>query len=222
MIKLVVWDWNGTLFNDTEEIVQAVNAELAVFGAAPITVETYREKYTVPIRDALLAMGVDAGIYDLKCSEAVSLFHDRYEEYAATVRLEYGAKAVLKGLQQLNISQVILSNHIIKEIEKHLLRFDIAQYLTDILANDAIGIAQLQGKQFRLSEYLHLHEARPDQVVIIGDTVEEVAIGKSLGLHTIAFPGGGNSAERLAQAEPDLLVGSLSEIIPSMEEKQWL
>ena len=46
----VVWDWNGTLLDDLEIVVEAVNSSLALFDAAPITADGYRDLYTRPVK----------------------------------------------------------------------------------------------------------------------------------------------------------------------------
>src|SRR4030042_2603759 len=45
----VVWDWNGTLFDDLEIVVASGNVSLRAIGAPPIEVETYRAVYQRPL-----------------------------------------------------------------------------------------------------------------------------------------------------------------------------
>lgn len=46
----------------------------------------------------------------------------------------------------------------------------------------------------------------------IGDTREEVEIGKELGFKTVALTGGNNSTKILRSAKPDFLIHSLVEL----------
>ena len=49
--------------------------------------------------------------------------------------------------------------------------------------------------------------------VYIGDTVEDVRMGKAAGVMTIALSGGFGSRESLEQASPDLLLDNLSDLL---------
>jgi phosphoglycolate phosphatase-like HAD superfamily hydrolase len=46
----VVWDWNGTLFDDHAAVVAAVNDALARLAIEPIDAESYRSHYTRPVQ----------------------------------------------------------------------------------------------------------------------------------------------------------------------------
>ena len=48
MIKLVVFDWNGTLFADAQAAVHGANARLTFLGLEPITLKQYREAFEIP------------------------------------------------------------------------------------------------------------------------------------------------------------------------------
>lgn len=45
----VVWDWNGTVKDELDDHVSALNATLPALGGTPVDRETYRAKHTVPI-----------------------------------------------------------------------------------------------------------------------------------------------------------------------------
>lgn len=45
----IVWDWNGTLFHDIDAVIGATNSAFAEIGLEPVTLETYRELYCVPV-----------------------------------------------------------------------------------------------------------------------------------------------------------------------------
>lgn len=47
--KNIIWDWNGTILNDTPVAVEATNILLQRFGYPTITLEYYRENVETPI-----------------------------------------------------------------------------------------------------------------------------------------------------------------------------
>ena len=46
----VVWDWNGTLFDDLTVVLAAVNRGVEPFGVPPVTLDHYRDHYTRPVK----------------------------------------------------------------------------------------------------------------------------------------------------------------------------
>ena len=49
MIKLIAFDWNGTLIADTQIIVKADNFILKKFSVKAITVQKFRESFHIPV-----------------------------------------------------------------------------------------------------------------------------------------------------------------------------
>ena len=87
----IVWDWNGTLFDDLEVVVASVNQGLATFGAAPIDLDAYRSHYTRPVKlfyDKLLARELT----DDEWNEVDRTFHDSYRQALVRARLTADAR----------------------------------------------------------------------------------------------------------------------------------
>jgi len=57
----------------------------------------------------------------------------------------------------------------------------------------------------------HLH-AQPVAAVYVGDTIEDVQMGKAAGTATVALTGGFSSSETLGREQPDFLLDSLQEL----------
>jgi phosphoglycolate phosphatase-like HAD superfamily hydrolase len=57
VIQHIVWDWNGTLFNDQELVLAATNASLAAIGVSQvITNDQYKDLYQRPMEDFYAAL----------------------------------------------------------------------------------------------------------------------------------------------------------------------
>ena len=48
-MRHIVWDWNGTLFDDLDIVVASVNVSLRSVGAPPIDADEYRAVYQRPL-----------------------------------------------------------------------------------------------------------------------------------------------------------------------------
>ena len=56
-MKYVLWDWNGTLFNDVVAGMNAANAMLRRRGIPEISMERYRTSFGFPVRNFYTAVG---------------------------------------------------------------------------------------------------------------------------------------------------------------------
>jgi phosphoglycolate phosphatase len=54
---------------------------------------------------------------------------------------------------------------------------------------------------------------KKDEVIIIGDSPEEIEVGKAAGIKTVAITGGYYSTARLKASKPDFLISNLKELI---------
>lgn len=219
MIKLVVWDWNGTILNDTKAVLDAANnSEVPALGLPSVTLKQMRDAYEVPIVKAYENMGVDPAFFRKKSAEISPIFHKIYEPLVAKARTRPGARATLRHIKKRKAENIILSNHTMEGIYFQLSRLKLEPYFDEVLANDNIHLAHHAGKQHRLEAYLQGKNYEPSDVIIIGDTPEEVTIGRALGLHTISISGGMCSRSRLVAAKPDYLLSSVKQLVNILEE----
>lgn len=219
MIKLVAFDWNGTLLADNHAVFEADNAVLKFLGKKPVSFHDFLEHFDVPVKNYYLALGVSEKTLGEKSRAMSETFHSYYEPRAEKVRTRSHAKIVLKWLKLQKIPSVIISNHIKEKIQRHLLRLKIEDYFEEILGNHAIYSAmQERNKKERLSDYLKAKRLNPKQVLIVGDTIEEVEIARDLGTQSAAITHGNVSTPRLKAAKPDYLISDLGNLINIIRE----
>jgi phosphoglycolate phosphatase len=218
MIKLVVFDWNGTLFSDTTAALVGVNARLKYLGHDPITMKHYKEIFEIPATKTYEKLGLDSDKTELEAKAHSEAFHTAYEKRAVNVRTRSGTRELLQYLNNSNIQSIILSNHTKQGIDFQLKRLKLSMYFEDVLANQDIWSSNFKGKNDRLVDYLKDANLKPKEILIIGDSAEEVIIGKSLGLHTVAITGGFVSTKRLKESNPDVLIHNLRDLIDVVKE----
>lgn len=216
MIRLAVFDWNGTLLADFKAVVEGLNKELEVVNRPPVSAKDYREHYEVPTVQFFSNLGIGRKEFKAKRMEMARAFHAYYEPRVAKVRS--GARQTLQSLKKRGVICVILSNHTMEGIYLQLERLKLSPYFSAVLANDGIGLNHYEGKEARLRQYLTANNFLPSQTIIIGDTVEEVRIGRNLGLKTACLSGGYHSVTRLKQTKPDILVSKLPDMLERLKE----
>jgi len=213
VIKIVVFDWNGTLFADTIACWRASSSVVKNLGGRTFSLEEFRKTFDVPIVNFYRKHGVDSCDPDG--------FLRFYLPSAKKCRTRRGAKRVLAFLAKRNISAAILSNHIRSDIREQLVRLKIDGMFSVVLGNDSLfGVAVSRSKMERLTIYLKSQRINPSELILVGDTLEEPEIGRKIGAVTVAITGGYCSAARLKSAKPDYLISNLLEIKSIIENLQ--
>lgn len=213
MIKLVVFDWNGVLIADAAATV-AVDKELfEEFGHTPINMKTYREIFTMPVKDFFIAAGFSKEEMAKNAVRIQERFHALYEPRIAKIRTRTGARELLEFLAGSRIDAMILSNHTMEGIQSQLKRLGIEKYFSRVIANDMHATMTTKNKSERLVELLKEVPYKKEEMLIIGDSPEEAEAGKVAGIKTVAISGGYYSTRRLKEAEPDHLIHNLAELI---------
>lgn len=214
MIKLIAFDWNGTILSDVIPIVRANNKVLKHFGFKKITVKKYQETFKIPIRDYWIALGLSSSFFDKHVKEQEKIFRQYYEPEEQKCRTRSGTKEMLQFLVKGQIDRIIFSNHITKHIDKQLKRLKISKYITKILARPING-RRHQTNTFKdrlLAKFVSSKNIKPHEVVVVGDTEEEIEIAKKFGYITVALTGGHNTTARLKAQHPDYLIHNLKEL----------
>ena len=121
--KFIVWDWNGTLLDDTDAVASiAMNVILARVGHGPMDVVSFREWHDLPFEKIYRRAGLtDDEIIQLKTLRENHIFHDNYEPMADLLGLRDGATEILNLLNAGNAHSYILSNHIVEPDPPHSL-----------------------------------------------------------------------------------------------------
>lgn len=214
MIKLVAFDWNGTILADTQIAVKAENIALKAVGVKPISVQKFQENFDIPIIKYWENLGLSKSFLKRHLMTIEETFQMNYERLALKSRTRSGVKPVLVFLKNKQIKALIYSNHIVPYIEKHLQRLQIKSFFDQVLARPLTDVSHMmaRGKQQKLHNYVLENKFKPQEVISVGDTEEEIQIGKSLGYHTVAISGGYNTTKRLKRQKPDFLIHNLAEL----------
>jgi len=187
----VIWDWNGTLFDDVKLCMSVINTMLATRGLKTLdSIAEYHTVFTFPVIDYYRNVGFD---FEKEPFEALAVeFMDLYLSGDSACELFPGTKSVLSELRQMGVRQVMLSASKQDVLEKQVSRYDIADYfdellgISDIQANSKLEIAG----DFAARENLR-------KAVLIGDSKHDFEVAQALGIDCILIPNGHQSKETL-------------------------
>jgi len=219
MKPVLVFDWNGTLLDDTYALLETSNVILERFGHPRIGIEALREHCDVPLSLLYRRLGMSQEEVEAVDRDGSALFHDTYEALADKADLREGARKLLEFARGESARAIIVSNHIVAPLRTQLKRLGIQDCINDVLAFESRATQyKSMGKGERLRLYMRKHNVKPSSTFIIGDMPIEVEIARSLGLTSISITGGFVSDARLHAAHPDYTVNSHEELLPILRK----
>ncbi|MFD7070510.1 HAD family hydrolase [Streptomyces sp. NPDC059913] len=193
----LVWDWNGTLFDDNVAVVGATNAAFGEVGLEPITLEQYREMYCIPIPrfyERLMGrMPTDA-----EWERMDVIFHRYYTEQRGACGLTEGAEELLAQWRLAGRSQSLLSMYTHDDlvpvvrgygIESHFLRVD-----------GRTGPSGGSKARHMERHIAALDGISPERTVVIGDAVDDAVAAAHVGARAVLYTGGSHSRASLEAA----------------------
>lgn len=189
--KNILWDWNGTILNDTPVAFEATNILLKRYGSPTITIEYYRDNIDTPI------VNFYSKIFDLNKHDVKTLDDEwgvLYNQLSDKIGLHEGVRELLGFFENENSRQVILSAFKTKEIEKYARKFSVEKYFEKILGTED---NVMESKTVRGLRYMRENNFPPEQTLYIGDTVHDFDTARGLGVDCVLFSGGQQSPKLL-------------------------
>ena len=191
--KNILWDWNGTILNDTPVAFEATNILLKRYGYPTITLEYYRDNMDTPI------VNFYSKIFDLSKHDMQRLDDEwgvLYHQLSDKIGLHKGVEELLRFFAEENCRQIVLSAFKTEEITKYARKFSIERYFENILGTQNIV---MESKTMRGKKYMQEHNLHPEQTLYIGDTVHDCDTARELGIDCVLFSGGQQSPKLLQQ-----------------------
>jgi phosphoglycolate phosphatase len=214
-IQAVLTDFNGVIPADTRACLEACNAVMKHFGGKILSLKEFQHHNSIPTIDFYSSMGCDRDQLLSRSEEVSAVFHDCYEPRAAACRTRRGVRRGLGFLKQYNIPTAVVSNHTREGIESQLRRLQLTKMFTEILCHDnRSGTHLKRSKREWVGDYLSRTGYKPANVIFIGDSDEEIHVGKEFGLITVAITDGYYSDARLIAEKPDYLIRNFGKIVP--------
>lgn len=184
--KLVLWDWNGTLLNDVDLCVDALNLLLGRHGyKAGYTLEGYRQVFGFPIEDYYKRAG-----FDLEKDDFDLLAHEYMDFYVPAsdgCPLTDGAAEALGLVADAGIAQSVLSASPVDTLVDQISKRGIAGRFSDMLG---LGDIYAKSKVELGRDYIKRTGVNPEEVVMVGDSVHDYDVSQALGARAILYAGG--------------------------------
>lgn len=204
----VIWDFNGTILEDMQAGIDAVNTMLADRGLPVLEgLAGYRELFDFPVQDYYAKLGFDFEKEDFSTVLAPT-WVKLYDENCKNSGLYPGVRPLNLALRERGLSQSILSAS-----EREMMLAQLAErgadgWFDEIWCNDSI---YAHGKEALALAWRAAHPAA--RAVLIGDTTHDAKAAALAGADCILVAAGHQSASRLAACNVPV-VPELAECLP--------
>lgn len=188
----VIWDWNGTLFDDVDWCIEVINIMLAKRGIQTIqSVAEYHKAFCFPIIQYYINVGFDFDKepFEDLAREYISLYHSGK---SGNCKLHAGTEAVLANIKERGIEQIILSASETNNLLSQISEFDIADFFDEML-----GISDIYAKSKIEIGLDYISRKNVSNAILIGDTRHDYEVAKALGVDCVLIPNGHQSKDEL-------------------------
>ena len=201
-MKYILWDWNGTLLDDTQAALDTLNDMLVRRGCKPIAMDYYRDHFAFPCRPFYERIGM--AIPDSEWDALAREYHDVYSRQS--VRLNAETLAALERVKRAGAKQSIISALRQDLLDAQTAAFGVAPYMECVYGTDNLDGASKLDRALELMTKLVSTAEEGDRflsnVVMIGDALHDKEVADALGIRCVLCAQGSHAAWRLREVAP--------------------
>ena len=195
----ILWDWNGTLLDDTEAALATLNEMIAVRGGQPIGMEFYRDHFAFPVRPFYDKIGIVAHDED----EWNGIAREYHEVYGRQPKkLNPLAVTALEMAKEAGCRQSMISALRQDLLEADMARNGVTKYFERICGSDNLDGASKLDRARVLLQTLSDTVPSGTHFVLIGDALHDKEVADALGIDCILCAQGSHAAWRLSAVAP--------------------
>lgn len=189
----IIWDFNGTIFDDVQIDIDSLNVMLERRGLATVKDrEEYKSGFMFPIKQWYVNRG-----FDLERESFDEIAEEWLEEYLSRepeAGLVKGVKETLDYFKSKNVKQIIISASEKSMLDRQLKMLGVEEYFEETVGLDNFHAA---GKKGIAIEWRKQH---PDaKLLFLGDTDHDYYVAEAIGADCILIAEGHQSVEKLRQ-----------------------
>ena len=185
----IIWDFNGTILNDVQTGIDAVNVLLKRYGKPQIdSVARYRRVFGFPVIDYYDSLGLERENFARYAPEWVIEYNLR-EPYAPAFA---EVTDVMDYFRSQGCLQYLLSATEQKMLARQVDRLGIREYFAELIGQDTI---EARGKVGAAKEWAE--RIRPQASLFIGDTIHDFEFAQAIGADCVLLAWGHQDRVRL-------------------------
>lgn len=186
----IIWDFNGTILNDIQTGIDAVNVLLERYGKNKIeTVEQYKKAFGFPVIDYYDSLGLERENFARYAPEWVTEYNLR----EPNAPIFEGVTAMMEYFRANGYPQYLLSATERDMLRRQVDRLGISEYFTELIGQDTIEAHGKVGEAKRWAE-----RVKPQNALFIGDSLHDFEVAQAIDADCILLAWGHQDRDRLA------------------------
>ena len=210
--SLLVFDWDGTLSDSLQHIVNSIRYSIKKLGLPEKPEEAIKSIIGLELEGALqsLCPGIDA----LQIKKMASYYRQNYASSTPNnISLFPGAAEIIKLLHANGHELAVATGKSRRGLDKALQDSGLDEFFHySRCADETFSKPHPQ----MLEDIMDIFDARPERVLMIGDSEHDLQMAKNAGVCSAAVTYGAQDKEYLLKFEPLACFNSLNEL------PQWL
>jgi phosphoglycolate phosphatase-like HAD superfamily hydrolase len=192
-VRHLVWDWNGTLFDDHAAVVAAINDALASMRLRPIDSDVFRTHFTRPV-ERFYEQVVGRPIRPGEWRALDEAYHLSYAAAVERLRLVADAREALAAAEAAGLTQSLLSMWRHQDLVPLVERLEIGRFFLRV---DGLRVAGGGSKTEHLVAHLAALEVEPSAALLVGDALDDLAAARAVGAGCVLYDGGTHHRDAL-------------------------
>jgi HAD superfamily hydrolase (TIGR01549 family) len=194
MATHVVWDWNGTLYDDFHVVVKAAARACASVGGPPLDAAAYRAHFTRPVQRFYAAV-LGRPVPEQEWRDLNDLYLATYREHQPQASLATDARAALAAVVAAGHTQSLLSMSDHDELVALVRQLGIDNAFVRV---DGLRARGGGGKTAHL--LCHLAAIAPavdGEILMVGDTTDDATAAQAAHIRCVLMEDGPHPREAL-------------------------
>lgn len=199
MIKLIVFDFDGTLVDSWKVVEKSIRESVGDRGYE-ISKSLLNVVRNTPIEKTLETIISDSSHIREIIGDSILKKKNRFKEVRKVRNVEV--------LKEIKLYKIILSNSVTPFIEKVLSNLKIDFF------DEVYGSDKFESKEKKLKKIISKRKLKVDEVVYVGDRPIDVELTRKVGCICVAISGKASwsSRDELLKEEPDFLISNLGDL----------
>ncbi|MCG9684597.1 phosphoglycolate phosphatase [Vibrio sp. Isolate23] len=215
-IKLIAFDLDGTLLDSVPDLAVAADQAVQALGYPAVTEEQVRD-YVGNGADVLIGRSLSRSLTvspDLDPelhAKARILFDDYYEQSGHKLSHLYPVvKETLAELHEAGFTMALVTNKPSKFVPDVLTKHGIDKYFVDVIGGDTFP--EKKPNPMALNWLLEKHGCQPQEMLMVGDSSNDIKAAKNAGCHSFGLTYGYNHGEPISASQPDYVADTIADL----------
>ncbi|MDD7281268.1 MAG: HAD hydrolase-like protein [Erysipelotrichaceae bacterium] len=195
MKKTIIFDWNGTLIDDTKFSLDIENQLFRNRNLREISLEEYREKFCFPVIEYYKNIGFDFKHHSFE--QLSTEFNEIYNQQYRQCNLMENTLPLLRNLKTRGIHCLILSASHQDHLNEQVRYFNLDSYFDDVIGTQTIHAVS---KVEQGMNWIQSHKEKKEDCLFIGDTIHDSETAKAMGIDCILMDRGHQNYDVLKES----------------------